>query len=306
MAKKDTFVDPSNHIKASVGSCVFDVVNTIVLIALCFVTLYPMWYCLCASFTSTSYLSAHQGVLFWPHMFTTSAYRLAFTHPLLLSGYKNILIVLLVSLPINIFLTLFTGYFLASKDVMLKPIIQFLIMFTMFFSGGMIPIFLNIRDLGLYNTLWSLILPGAISVYNCIICRSFFLSIPKEMEESASIDGCSPIGIFFRIILPLSRALLGVMVLYFAVYHWNTYFDAMIYLKDDAKQTLQVFLRRILVLTQQQAQNEEAAGYANTLSQYEALIRYAVIVVSSLPLLIVYPFVQKYFDKGVMIGSVKG
>ena len=151
-----------------------------------------------------------------------------------------------------------------------------------------------------------LIILGAFSMYNCIICRSFFLSIPKEMEESASIDGCSPIGIFFRIILPLSRALLGVMVLYFAVYHWNTYFDAMIYLKDDAKQTLQVFLRRILVLTQQQAQNEEAAGYANSLSQYEALIRYAVIVVSSLPLLIVYPFVQKYFDKGVMIGSVKG
>ena len=247
MAKKDTFVDPSNHIKASVGSRVFDVVNTIVMIALCFVTLYPMWYCVCASFTSTSYLSAHQGVLFWPHMFTTSAYRLAFTHPLLLSGYKNIMIVLLVSLPINIILTLFTGYFLASKDVMLKPIIQFLIMFTMFFSGGMIPIFLNIRDLGLYNTLWSLILPGAISVYNCIICRTAIQAVPESLTESAYLDGANDLIIVFRITLPLIMPTIAVLLLYYGVGHWNAWFPASIYLQDNNKLPIQNIMRSILI-----------------------------------------------------------
>ena len=144
------------------------------------------------------------------------------------------------------------------------------------------------------------------SMYNCIICRSFFSSMPKELEESAAIDGCSVIGTFFRIILPLSKALLGVMVLYFAVQHWNSYFDAMIYIKDDSMQTLQVILRRILVLAQQLAKADEAGEYAQQMANYEALIRYATIVVSSLPLMIAYPFVQKYFDKGVMLGSVKG
>ena len=247
MAKKDTFVDPSNHIKASVGSRVFDVVNTIVMIALCFVTLYPMWYCVCASFTSTSYLSAHQGVLFWPQMFTTSAYRLAFTHPLLLSGYKNIMIVLLVSLPINIILTLFTGYFLASKDVMLKPVIQFLIMFTMFFSGGMIPIFLNIRDLGLYNTLWSLILPGAISVYNCIICRTAIQAVPESLTESAYLDGANDLIIVFRITLPLIMPTIAVLLLYYGVGHWNAWFPASIYLQDNNKLPIQNIMRSILI-----------------------------------------------------------
>ena len=304
MAKKDTFVDPSNHIKASVGSCVFDVVNTIVLIALCFVTLYPMWYCLCASFTSTSYLSAHQGVLFWPQMFTTSAYRLAFTHPLLLSGYKNIMIVLLVSLPINIILTLFTGYFLASKDVMLKPVIQFLIMFTMFFSGGMIPIFLNIRDLGLYNTLWSLILPGAISVYNCIICRTAIQAVPESLTESAYLDGANDLIIVFRITLPLIMPTIAVLLMYYGVGHWNAWFPASIYLQDNNKLPIQNIMRSILIansdlLNSSGSETDKVDDFAET-------IKYATIVLTTVPVLCIYPFLQKYFVKGVMIGAVKG
>ena len=304
MDKKDTFVDPSNHIKASVGSRVFDVVNTIVMIALCFVTLYPMWYCVCASFTSTSYLSAHQGVLFWPHMFTTSAYRLAFTHPLLLSGYKNIMIVLLVSLPINIILTLFTGYFLASKDVMLKPIIQFLIMFTMFFSGGMIPIFLNIRDLGLYNTLWSLILPGAISVYNCIICRTAIQAVPESLTESAYLDGANDLIIVFRITLPLIMPTIAVLLLYYGVGHWNAWFPASIYLQDNNKLPIQNIMRSILIansdlLNASGSETDKVDDFAET-------IKYATIVLTTVPVLCIYPFLQKYFVKGVMIGAVKG
>ena len=304
MAKKETFVDPSNHIKISMGSRVFDVVNTIVLIALCFVTLYPMWYCLCASFTSTSYLSAHQGVLFWPQMFTTSAYRLAFTHPLLLSGYKNIMIVLLVSLPINIILTLFTGYFLASKDVMLKPVIQFLIMFTMFFSGGMIPIFLNIRDLGLYNTLWSLILPGAISVYNCIICRTAIQAVPESLTESAYLDGANDLIIVFRITLPLIMPTIAVLLLYYGVGHWNAWFPASIYLQDNNKLPIQNIMRSILIansdlLNSSGSETDKVDDFAET-------IKYATIVLTTVPVLCIYPFLQKYFVKGVMIGAVKG
>ncbi|MGN1020157.1 MAG: carbohydrate ABC transporter permease [Aristaeellaceae bacterium] len=304
MAKKDTYVDPSNHIKASMGSRIFDVVNTIVLIALCFVTLYPMWYCLCASFTSTSYLSAHQGVLFWPHMFTASAYRMAFTHPLLLSGYKNILIVLGVSLPINILLTLFTGYFLASKDVMLKPIIQFLIMFTMFFSGGMIPIFLNIRDLGLYNTLWSLILPGAISVYNCIICRTAIQAVPESLTESAYLDGANDLIIVFRITLPLIMPTIAVLLLYYGVGHWNAWFPASIYLQDNNKLPIQNIMRSILIANSDLLNS--SGSETDRVDDFAETIKYSTIVLTTVPVLCIYPFLQKYFVKGVMIGAVKG
>ena len=179
-------------------------------------------------------------------------------------------------------------------------------MFMMYFSGGLIPSFLVVKGLGLYNTRAALLILGAYNTYNCIVCRTFFASLPKELEEAATIDGCSVIGRFTKIVLPLSKALLGVMVLYFGVGHWNSYFEALIYIKDDAKQPLQIFLRRILILAQQQATLEEAAEYAQSLADLEALTRYSVIVVSSLPLLIIYPFLQKYFDQGVMIGSVKG
>ena len=179
-------------------------------------------------------------------------------------------------------------------------------MITMYFSGGMIPTFLLVKSLHLYNTRVILLILGAFSTYNCIVCRSFFAALPKELEESALIDGCSPFGVFAKIVLPLSKALLGVMVLYFGVGHWNSYFSAMIYIKDNAKQPLQVFLRRILVMAQEAAKWDESGDFAASLADMEALMRYAIIVVASLPLLIVYPFLQKYFDKGVLIGSVKG
>ena len=158
--------------KRSTGDYIFDTINVIIMLLLCLVTLYPMYFVICASFTKNTYLVAHPGAVFYPVGFTVGSYKLAFSHPLLLSGYKNILIVLAVSLPINIALTLFCGYFLASKNVLLKKPVLFIIMFTMFFSGGMIPGWLNIRSLGLYNSLWALILPGAMSVYNSIICRT--------------------------------------------------------------------------------------------------------------------------------------
>ena len=238
---------PKNHIQESVGSKVFDVINVIIMLLLCFVTLYPMWYVLCASVTENAYLVAHPGAIFWPHGFTTGSYGLAFSHPLLLSGYKNILIVLLVSLPINIILTLFCGYVTASKNLMFKPIIQFLIMFTMFFSGGMIPAYLNVRDLGLYNSLWALILPGAMSVYNAIICRTAIQGVPESLTESAYLDGANDIIIVFRIILPLIMPTIAVLLLYYGVGHWNAWFNASLYLTDNEKLPIQNVMRSILI-----------------------------------------------------------
>ena len=294
----------NNHIKESLGSKVFSCVNSFLLIFLCLLTLYPIWYCLVASFTSTSYLSAHQGVMLIPHMFTTSAYRLAFTHPLLLSGYKNILIVLIVSLPLNIILTVFTGYFLASKNVLLKPLIQFVIMFTMFFNGGMIPIFLNIRDLGLYNTLWSLIIPGAISVYNCIICRTAIQAVPESLNESAYLDGANDLVIVFRITLPLIMPTIAVLLLYYCIGHWNAWFPASIYLQDNNKLPIQNIMRSILIansnlLNASGSETDKVDDFAET-------IKYSTIILTTVPVLCIYPFLQKYFVKGVMIGAVKG
>ena len=283
----------------------FDVVVYGIAFLLLLVVAYPLVLVVSNSLSNPQLVATGKIVLF-PREITFDGYAHILEDKDLMTGFLNAVFYMVLGTLLDLAVTVPAGYVLSKNQLPGRKGLMIYFMITMYFSGGLIPSFLLVKNLGLYNNRLVLIILGAFSMYNCIICRSFFLSIPKEMEESASIDGCSPIGIFFRIILPLSRALLGVMVLYFAVYHWNTYFDAMIYLKDDAKQTLQVFLRRILVLAQLQAQNEEAAGYANSLSQYEALIRYAVIVVSSLPLLIVYPFVQKYFDKGVMIGSVKG
>lgn len=293
-----------NHIRESAGSRIFDVINIVIMLLLCFVTLYPMWYVLCASFTENSYLVAHPGAIFWPHGFTAGSYGLAFSHPLLLSGYKNILIVLLVSLPINIILTLFCGYVLASKNLMFKPVIQFLVMFTMFFSGGMIPIYLNVRDLGLYNSLWALILPGAMSVYNSIICRTAIAGVPDSLTESAYLDGANDIIIVFRIILPLIMPTIAVLLLYYGVGHWNAWFNASLYLKDNEKLPIQNVMRSILIANSNVL---NSAGSDNDMvNQYAEAIKYSTIILTTVPVLCIYPFLQKYFVKGVMVGAVKG
>ena len=288
----------------TMGDNVFDSVNTIILLLLCVVTLYPMYFVICASFTKNTYLLTHQGSLFWPVGFNVGSYRLAFTHPLLLSGYKNIMIVMVVSLPINIVLTLFCGYFLSCKDVLLKKPILLVIMFTMFFSGGMIPAYLNIRDLGLYNTLWALILPGAVSVYNSIICRTAIEAVPDSLSESAYIDGANDLVIVFRIILPLIMPTIAVLLLYYGVGHWNAWFNASIYLKDNDKLPIQNILRAVLIANSNTLNS--AATENDQVNEFAESIKYAAIVLTTVPVLCIYPFLQKYFVKGVMIGAVKG
>jgi len=304
MAKKEKLSMQGMAIKKSTGDKIFDVVNAIILLALCFVTLYPMWYVICASFTNNVYLVAHPGAIWWPVGFTTGSYAMAFEHPLILSGYKNILMILGISLPINIFLTLFCGYFLASKGMMFKGIIQFLIMFTMFFSGGMIPAYLNIRELGLFNSMWALILPGAISVYNCIICRTAIQAVPESLTESAYLDGANDLIIVFRIILPLIMPTIAVLLLYYGVGHWNSWFPASIYLTDNYKLPIQNVLRSILIANSNILNS--AASESDKVNEFAEAIKYSTIVLTTVPVLCIYPFLQKYFVKGVMVGAVKG
>lgn len=290
--------------KTSLGDKIFVVINSAILICLCIITLYPIWYVFCASMTSNTYLVSHPGILLWPHEMTFGAYKLAFSHPLLLSGYTNTLIILAVSLPINILMTLFAGYFMASKDVMFKPLIQGLIMFTMFFSGGMIPAYLNVRSLGLYNSLWALILPGALSVYNSIICKTAIESVPESLKESAYIDGANDVIILFKIIVPLIKATLAVLLLYYGVAHWNAWFNASIYLKDNEKLPIQNIMRAILIANSNVLNS--AAAENDQVNQFAEAIKYSTIILTTVPVLCIYPFIQKYFVKGVMIGAVKG
>jgi len=290
--------------KYTFSDYVFDAINTIFMVALMFVTLYPMYYVVVASVTSNLELLSNPGFLWYPKGFTTGAFRLAFTHPLILSGYKNILFVMFWGLIINLILTLFTGFFLASKDVYFKKPILFIILFTMFFNAGMIPNFLNIRSLGLYNSLWALILPGAISVYNSIICRTAIETVPDSLSESARIDGANDLTILFRIITPLIKPTMVVLILYYGIGHWNAWFNASIYIRDNLKLPIQNILRSILIANSDILNS--AATERDQINQFAESIKYAAIVITTVPILFIYPFLQRYFVKGVMIGAVKG
>ncbi len=288
----------------TIGGKVFNVFNILLLVLLCLVTAYPVYYVFCASLSDNVKLLQSPGFMLHPLGWNTAAYRLAFTHPLLVSGYKNILTIMAIALPLNILLTLFCGYFLASRNVMFKKPIMVVIMITMFFNGGMIPNFLNIQSLGLYNTLWALILPGAISIYNSIICKTAIEAVPDSLAESAYIDGANDLLVLFRIVLPLITPTIAVLLLYYGVAHWNSWFSASIYIKDNANLPIQNVLRSVLIANSNIL--NAAATENDRMNQFAETIKYAAIVISTVPVLLIYPFVQKYFVKGVMIGAVKG
>lgn len=281
---------------------IFDVAVHIISVFLLVIVLYPMILVVSNSLSDPG-LVASGKVLFLPKGFNLNGYVEFFHDKNILIGYANTLFYTVIGTIINLLVTVPAGYALTKKTLPGNGIFLTMFMIIMYFSGGMIPTFLVVNKLGLYNTRGILLILGAFSTYNCLICKSFFGAMPKDMEEAAEIDGCSPMKAFIQIILPLSKALLGVMTLYFAVGHWNSYFNALIYIRDDVKQPLQIFLRRILILAQQAATDSE--GDLSVVER-EMLLRYSSIVVASLPLMIMYPFLQKYFDKGVMIGAVKG
>ncbi len=290
-------------IKRSRGERVFSVFNYILLTGIILLCFYPVWYALVASFSDSSLLMQYSGILLKPLGFSTEAYKKVFQNPMILRGYGNTMFILIVGLVLDIIMTSLGAYFLSRKNVMFQKPIMIFIMITMFFSGGMIPFYLTLKNLHLTKTLWGLIIPFMISTYNMIILRTSFESLPDSLVEAAQIDGASHLKILTSIVLPLSKAILAVMVLYYGVSIWNSWFWATAILRDREQYPLQVILREILLnndvgsmTTGVSAADQEAVGMT---------IKYATIVVATVPILCVYPFLQKYFTKGVMIGAVK-
>jgi putative aldouronate transport system permease protein len=270
------------------------------------IILYPLIYIVSASFSSPSAVIAGK-VWLWPVDPTLEGYRAVFQYQQIWTGFYNSLYYTIVGTSINVALTLAAAYALSRKDLHGRNFVMLLMVFTMLFNAGLIPSYLVVKDLGLLNSRWAMILPSAVAVWNVIIARTFFqATIPDELLEAAQMDGCSDFRFFFRIVLPLSAPIIAVLVLFYAVGHWNQYFQALIYLRDTDKFPLQIILRQILIQNQVDASmmlDVESAAARDGLRQ---LLKYSLIIVVSFPVLLIYPFVQKHFVKGVMIGSLKG
>ena len=283
---------------------VFTIINTLLMIFLMIITLYPFLYVLFASLSDPNEFIAHSGTLLYPLSPNLDSYWAVLNNPNILIGYKNTILIVVVGTGINLLMTCVGAYFLSRTGPMLKKPIMILITVTMFVDGGMIPNYLLVRDLGMYDTLWALIIPGAISTYNMIIMRTMFQSIPASLEESARIDGAGEWTILFKLILPLSIPTIAVIGLFYAVGHWNSWFSANIYLRDKNKFPLQLILRDIVVESEVDDMTIGAA-FGNSYAM-SFTIKYATVIVATVPILVLYPWIQKYFVKGVMIGSLKG
>jgi len=285
----------------------FDVINTIILGLIFVAVAYPIYYVVIASF-STPEMVLNGMVTLVPRGFHLEGYNRVFSNPEILSGYWNSICYTFVGTAINLIVTLPAAYALSRQDFKGRTVLTLFFAFTMFFSGGMIPTFLIVQRLGLIDSFWVMVLPNAISVWNMLICRNFFQnSIPQELLEVSQIDGCTNRKYFFAVVLPLSKAIIAVMVLFYAVGHWNSFFNALIYLRSPDMMPLQIILRRLLI----QAEPDPALAaqmmedWVRMLMEVE-MLRYALVVVASVPVLLLYPFVQKYFVQGIMVGSIKG
>lgn len=289
-------------IKRSVGERVFNIFNIIFMLLLMFVMIYPILFVALASLSSPSLIMSHKGLLLWPKGFSLGSYKAIFNYKMIFLSYQNTVIYVVLGTAINIFMTTLGAYGLSRKNVLLSNAIMFFIVFTMFFSGGLIPMYLLMQNLSLINTRWAMWLPGMIGTTNLIIMRTSFKAIPSSLEESARIDGANDFVILYRVIVPLSKPVIAVMLLYYGVGHWNSWFNAMIYLQDRNLYPLQLILREILIDSTTdviELGGDDSEPIAQT-------IKYATIMVATVPILCVYPFLQKYFVKGVMIGAIKG
>jgi putative aldouronate transport system permease protein len=293
-------------VRETLGDRTIGVVIYAMLSAVMIVVLYPLIFVASASVSDA--ISVIKGeVWLLPKNLSFTGYSLIFDNKEILIGYANTIVYTVVGTALNLVMTVLAAYPLSRKDFAGRNVIMAMIVFTMFFSGGLIPTYLLVKNLGMINTMWALILPGVVSVWNVIIMRTFFqTSIPVEVQESAAIDGCSNIQTLWRIVLPLSMPIIAVMILFYSVGHWNAYFNALIYLNDRAKYPLQLFLREILIKSQtDQMTSSMDLSIQKHLMEAEA-IKYAVVIVANLPVLLLYPFLQKYFVKGIMIGAIKG
>lgn len=298
-------------IKESKTDRIFLVIIYAMLIFALVIVAYPLVYIASASISDPSVVNSGEMWL-WPKEVTFEGYTTILRNKDIWRGYFNTIIYTVVGTSINLFVTIPAGYVLSRKDFPLKGLFTKMMVITMFVSGGMIPSYILVNNLGLTNSMWALILPGAASVYNIVVTRTFFQSsIPDELTEAAIMDGATNFKIFSAVILPLSKPIVAVMALFYGVGHWNQYFEALLYIDDRSKYPLQMVLREILVLQDLSSNpstmmSEATAEYLNQQQNLSAIIKYGVMIVATLPIIMVYPFLQKYFVKGVMLGSLKG
>ena len=289
--------------KKSIG--LFQIINALIMLFLIFITIYPLYYVVVASVSDPLLLKSHTGPLVWilgeP---TLAGYEKTLSNKNLFNGFKITLFYLTVGTTMQLTLTSFGAYVVSRKGFLLRNGIMKFMVFTMFFSGGLIPMFFANRNTGIYNTIWVSSIPYAVSAYNLIIMKTFFSSIPESLEEAAIIDGANDFTVFSKVIMPLSKPVLAVMMLYYGVGQWNSWFPAAMFNRDRKIYPLQMILREILIENQEQSADSLFAAVEQSFSN--DLVKYCTIVVSTVPILIIYPFLQKYFEKGVMIGAVKG
>ena len=307
MANTNTKTAPrSTKIKESFGSRLFDIVDILIVCLLLACVLIPLVHIVAASFSNPSLFVGHKGILLWPEGFSLASYQAVLKNAFLWTGYANTLFIVLVGTVLNVLLSMVAAYCLpcayalSRKDLRGRGIIMIFFMIPMYFSGGMIPLYLVVKGVGLYGSRWALILPTLVDTYNLIIMRTAFAGVPDSLEESAKLDGANAWTILWRIMAPLVKPTVAVITLYYAVSHWNSWFNAMLFLRDKTQYPLQLILRQILI------QNDTADMTAGADYLISETIQYATVVVATLPILCIYPFVQKYFVKGVMIGAIKG
>lgn len=291
------------RIRKSVGERIWELFLKALMVFAAIITIYPFIYVLNMSISKPEYVI--QGSIgFLPKGFSLNSYKMVFENKAIWQSYYNTIWYTVIGTFINIILTVVTAYPLSRKSFFIKKQLMLFITFTMFFSGGLIPSFILINSIGLYNTRWAMVIPGAIATMNLIIARTYFQGIPDSLEESAKLDGANEIKILFRIMIPLAKPIISVLVLYYGVAHWNSYFNALIYLPSQELHPMQVYLMKILIQESEELAGDTQMGIGRSM-QVEQL-KYAAIIVTILPILFVYPFLQKYFVKGVMIGAIKG
>jgi putative aldouronate transport system permease protein len=288
-----------NKVKLSTGDTLFNFLNYALCALISLIIIYPLYFVIIASFSDADMIN--QGkVWLWPAGITLDAYKQVFASKDIWMGYLNTIYYTVGATFLSLLFTLPAAYALSRKDMPFRGIIMVFFLITMFFNGGLIPTYILIRSLGLVDTYWVMVLPMAVNVFHLIIARTFYTTqIPDELRQAAAMDGCSNTLFFIKIALPLTSAIIAVIGLYVAVGSWNSYMNALIYLQSDAKNPLQIVLRRILVMQQTNDISYEALRRAQ-------MLRYALVIVSTLPIMCVYPFIQKYFTKGVLLGSLKG
>lgn len=292
-----------NKIKSTTEDRVFDGVSFVVIAILIFVCFYPIWYVFCASLTDPTIVAGAGGILLFPQDITLGAYKRVFADAEIWRGLLNTIFYTVVGTALNVILTAMLAYTLSRKNLLFKKPLTVFVTFTMFFNGGMIPTYLVIRDLGLLDSRVAVLLPGLVSVFNFINMRTHFESLPAELEESAKLDGANHWTIFTRVILPISGATMAVMVLFYGVAHWNSWFREMLYLPNSRDLWPLALITREIILSSSNAAMSDGAVMTQEMAD---AIKYATIIVTTLPILCLYPFLQKYFAKGVTVGAVKG